>query len=206
MQLVTHRPADDGSQQRFAELGDLGDRRDAVRMQLVGGDRAHPPQSPHRQRVQEFQLVIRRYQQQPVRFSFLAGDLGEELRAGHPDGDGQTDPFAHVGAQLRADLYRCAGNPEQSADIEKGLVDRERLHDRRAIAKHLEHRVAGLGVGAHARRHHHGVRAHPPRLRAAHRGAHAVGLGFIACRQHDAATDDTGRPRRPGSSRCSTEA
>ena len=34
------------------------------------------------------------------------------------------------------------------------------------------------------------MRAYPARLRAAHRGAHAVGLGFVARGQHDTATDD----------------
>jgi hypothetical protein len=56
--------------------------------------------------------------------------------------------------------------------------------------KDLEHRGAGLRVGLHARRHDERVRAQLSSLASAHRGAHAVGLGFVACREHDATADD----------------
>jgi hypothetical protein len=50
---------------------------------------------------------------------------------------------AYVGAQPCRDLDRCTGDPPQPADVEKRLVDREWLHERAAIAKHLEDVVAG---------------------------------------------------------------
>lgn len=162
----------------------------AVGVQLVGGHRAHTPQPAHRQRMQKCQFPIRRHQEQSVGLGLLAGDLGEELSPGHSDGDGQADLLTHVGAQPRRDLDRGPAEPAQPADIEERLVHRERFHHRCAMAKHREHRLAGPGVCAHPRRHHHGVWTQPARLSATHRGAHAVGLGLVAGRQHDSAADD----------------
>ena len=163
-------------------------------MQLVGGHRAHAPQPAHRQRMQEGQLLIGRNKQQPIGFGFLTGHFREEFRAGDPDGDGQADVVADVGAQPCCDLDRCAGDPAQPADVEKRLVDRERLHDRGAIAEHLEHVITGPRIGAHPGRHHHGVRTEAPCLRTAHRGAHTVGLGLVAGRQYHPAADDHRAP------------
>jgi hypothetical protein len=50
----------------------------------------------------------------------------------------------------------------------------------------------------HPRRDDHGVRAQRPRLPAAHRGAHAAGLGLVARGEHHPSADDdraTPQPR-----------
>ena len=95
-------------QHGLAELGDVGDGLDAVRVQLVGGHRADAPQPAHRQRMQEGQLSTGRNQQQAVGLGFLAGHLGEELRPRDADGDRQADPVAHVG---------CAAAPRSATGV-----------------------------------------------------------------------------------------
>ena len=140
--------------------------------------------------MQEGQLAIGRNQQQAIGFGLLAGDLGQELRPGDADGDRQADAVAHRRAQVRGDLHGGAGHPPQSRDIEERLVHAQRLDDRRGVVEDLEHRLAGRRVCRHTRRHDDGVRAQCPRLTATHCGAHTVGLGFIARRQHDATADE----------------
>ena len=125
-----------------------------------------------------------------------------------PDGDGQADLRRAPRARSRTAISRgVPDDPPQPADVEEGLVDREALDQRRGVVEHLEHGLAGLGVGREAGRHHDGVRAQRAGLAAAHGGAHAAGLGLVAGGQHDAAADDH-RPARAGagSSRCSTDA
>ena len=146
----------------LAEFGDIGDRLDAVRVQLLRGLDADAPQPAHRQRVQERQLPVGRYQQQPVGLGLLAGDLGQELGAGDADGDRQADAVADLGAQPRGDLDRRARHPAQPDDVEEGLVDRQRFDHGRGVVEHLEHRVAGLAstpTSAAARRSRAGTAA-----------------------------------------------
>ena len=62
------------------------------------------------------------------------------------------------------DLHRRARHPAQPADVEEGLVDRQRLDQGRGVAEHLEHRVAGRAstpTSAVARRRRAGTAAAP---------------------------------------------
>ena len=93
-------------------------------------------------------------------------------------------------AQAGGDLDRGAGDAPQAADVEERLVDRQPLDERRGVVEHLEHRLAGVGVGLEPRRHDDGVGAQPPGLAPAHRRAHAERLGLVAGGEHDAAADD----------------
>ena len=68
--------------------------------------------------------------------------------------------------------------------------------------EHLEHGLAGLGVGRHPGRHDDGVRAQPPGLAPAHGRAHPERLGLVARGQHDAAADD----HRPAAQRAGRRA
>ena len=73
--------------------------------------------------------------------------------------------------------------------------------------EHREHRLAGLGVGRHPRRDHDRLRAQPAGLRSAHRGADAVAPWPRSWPpERRPPPTITGRPRRRGSSRCSTDA
>ena len=138
------------------------------------------------QRVEERQLLVGRDHEQAVGLGHAARHLGEELRAGHADGDGQADLLADVAPQPHGDLGGRSRHPPQAAHVEEGLVDRQPFDQRRGVLEHLEHRLAGLGVGRHAGRDHDGPGAQPPGQRAAHRRADAEGPGLVAGRQHHA--------------------
>ena len=74
------------------------------------------------------------------------------------------------------------------------------------VLEHLEDGLARLDVGGEARRDDDRMRAEPPRLPLAHRGADPERLRLVARREDDAAADDDGPPAQPRSSRCSTDA
>ena len=67
--------------------------------------------------------------------------------------------------QLARDLQRRALEPLHPTRVQERLVDRDPLHVGRRLLEHLEHRLARLRVGLHARRHHHGVGTEPLRER-----------------------------------------
>ena len=129
-------------------------------------------------------------EEQPVGLGHAAGHLGQELGAGDPDGDGQPDVGQHLRPQPAGDLDRRPGDPPEAADVEERLVDRQPLDERRGVAEHLEHGLAGVGVGREPGPHDDRVRAQPQRLAPAHGRAHAVRLGLVAGGEHDAAADD----------------
>jgi hypothetical protein len=126
-----------------------------------------------------------------------ARHLREELRPRDADGDREPDFVAHAPAEPRGDLGCVAREPLEAADVEEGLVDREPLDDRRRVLEHLEHRLARLRVGGHARPDHDRVRAQAPRLAAAHRRADAVRLRLVAGGEDDPAADDDRAPAQP---------
>ena len=130
------------------------------------------------------------HDEQPVGLGHGAGDLGQELGAGDADADRQAHPFAHRAAQTDGDLGRRAGRAPQPAHVEERLVDRDAFDERRRVVEHLEHRLAGGGVGGQVRFDEDGVGAQPPGDRPAHRGAHAVRPRLVAGAHHHAHADD----------------
>ena len=190
VELPAGRPPHHRDEQRLVEPGHLADGRDPDGVEPGGGDPAHPPQPLDREGMEEAELLVRRHHEQAVRLRDPARDLGEELRPRHADRDRQADALEHVPAQPRGDLGRRAGEPPQPANVEERLVDREPLDQRGRVLEHLEHGLAGLGVGRHPRLDDHRVRAEPARTGAAHRGADAVRLRLVAGREDDAASDD----------------
>ena len=147
-----------------------------------------------------------RHDEQPVGLGHGAGDLGQELGAGDADADRQAHPFAHRAAQPDGDLRRRARRAPQPAHVEERLVDRDAFDERRRVVEHLEHRLAGGGVGGQVRFDEDGVGAQPPGDRPAHGGAHAVRPGLVAGAHHHARADDHRAAAQLGWSRCSTEA
>jgi hypothetical protein len=117
------RHAEHRHEGRLAQPGHPPDRHDSALAELAGGDRPDAPQLLDRQRVEKLEFAVGRHEQQPVGLRDAAGDLREELGAGHPDRDGQPDPLAHLAAQPRGDLDGRAVDPPQPADVEERLVD-----------------------------------------------------------------------------------
>jgi hypothetical protein len=78
----------------------------------------------------------------------------------------------------------------EPAHVEKRLVDRQALDDRRRVFEHREHRLARFAVGLEARRDDDRVRTQALGLPAAHRRSHATGLRLVAGGEHDTRPDD----------------
>ena len=76
-----------------------------------------------------------RHDEQPVGLGDAARHLGEELGAGHADGDGQADLARARGGEAGGDLERRARHPPQPTDVEERLVDRDALDQRRRVAR-----------------------------------------------------------------------
>jgi hypothetical protein len=194
MEVATRGRPEHRHQRPLGQRRHVGHGPDAAVGQLAGRDPPDPPQAPHRQRVEEGQLVGRRDHQQAVGLGHLAGHLGQELGARHAHRDREPHPLAHLAPQPGGDVGRRPGQAPQAADVEEGLVDRQGLDQRRGVVEDGERGLAGLRVGRHPRRDHHRRRAQPPGLGPAHRRAHAARLGLVARRQHDPAADDDRPP------------
>ena len=89
---------------------DLADGRDAAIVELCGGHRPDAPEPLDRERVEEGRLAVGRHDQQTVGLGDPARHLGEELGAGHADGDRQTRPARARRCRNRAAI--SAGVPE----------------------------------------------------------------------------------------------
>src|SRR6266851_5296452 len=81
-----------------------------------------------------------------------------------------------------------------AAEVEKGLVDRHRLDDRRELSHLGAHGAPDLAVFRHVRADHDPVRTGGQRLEHRHCRAHAIKAGDVAAGEHDptgtAANDD----------------
>ena len=115
VEVPARRPAEHRDERRLGELGDLADGRDPPVAELVGGHRPDAPEPLDRERVEEGQLAVGRHHQQAVGLGHAARHLGEELRPGHADRDGQADPLADLAPQPHGDLGRRARDPPQPA-------------------------------------------------------------------------------------------
>ena len=190
VQMAARRQPEHRHQRGLGQTGDFADRRDAPGVQLGGGLRPHAPQALDRQGVQEAELVVGGDDQEAVGLGHAARHLGEELGACDAHRDRQADLLAHPLPQPHRDLLRRPRHAAQATDIEERLVDGEALDQRCGVLEDGKHGLAGVGVGRHAGPDHDGVRTQSPRWAAAHRCAHAEGLGLIAGGQDHAAADD----------------
>ena len=198
VEVPARRPAEHRDQRRLGQPGHLAHRGDAAAAQLGRGDRADPPEALDREGMEELELALRVDDEQAVGLGHAARHLGEELGPGHAHGYGQPNALGDLPAQPHCDLASRARDPPQPADVEERLVDRQALDQGCGLVEHLEHRLAGLRVGRHARLHDNRPRAQPARLGAAHGRTNPERLGLIAGGEHDAPADDDGTPAQAG--------
>ena len=158
-------------------------------------------------RMEERELVVGRNDEQAVGLRDAARDLREELRPRHAHRDAQADLLEHSPPQPRGDLGRRPGEALEAADVEERLVDRHPLDERRRVLEDLEHRLARFRVGRHP-----GLDHAPRAGTACAPGGRPSPCGCrtpwprSSRRARPSAPTITGRPRRRGSSRCSTDA
>ncbi len=159
-------------------------------MELGGRDAANAPETLDGERMEEAEFVVGRYDEEAVRLRDRARDLREEFRASDAHGDRKPDLVEDSAPEPGCDLGRRACESLEPSDVEERLVDRKALHERRRVLEECEDGLARLGVGRHSRGNDDGLRAESAGLVAAHRRLDAVGLRFVAGREHDTPTDD----------------
>ena len=118
----------------------------------------------------------------------IGRDLCQKLVVAEPDRDGDADLVFDAFLEARqGQRRRRVVHPLRAGQVEKSLVDRERLDRRRQRQHQLAHFASDAHILRHVRRDDHGVRAGLQRLEHRHRRAHAERARDIACRRHDAA-------------------
>ncbi len=122
---------------------------------------AHSPDAPHGQRRQEGRdLPPRaRHDRQTVGLVQVAGQLGKELVGCYADGRGQPRFLSDLFADGPGDFEPRAEQVVDAADVEKGLVNRQRLHQGGEAFKDAEYVSGNLAVALPVHRQEDGVRA-----------------------------------------------
>jgi hypothetical protein len=166
----------------------LANLRDAVARQPLGQGGADAPDQPDRLGAEELGRFSAPDDREAARLVEIGGDLGEELVVAEPDRDGDADLALDAAGQLHHRMRRRAAVQQLGAgQVEKGLVDREWLNQRRRLAHERPHRAADGAILRHVGADDDGIRTGLERLEHRHRGAHAVEPRDVAAGEDDAA-------------------
>jgi hypothetical protein len=118
----------------------------------------------------------------------IGGDLGQELVVGEADRDGDADLLLDpAGKTDEGDRRAGMVQPLGAGEVEEGLVDRDRLDQRRQLQHEPPHLAADTAVFVDVGRDHHRVRARLEGLEHGHGRANAEGARHVAGGRHDAA-------------------
>ena len=191
-------------------LGDGGQvphRHHPEGVQAPGGGRAHPPQGPHRHRVEEGQLLVGQdHHDARARAGALGGEhrlggprrqLGQQLGPGHAHGAVEVQVVAHRLADGPGHVGGWAEEAAGPGDVEEGLVEGDALDHRSEAVEHRVEVLAHLRVAGEAARQEDGVRAAAPGLDRRHGRVDAEGARLVGAGGHDARVRRR-RPRSPG--------
>ncbi|MCY1534368.1 hypothetical protein D9M68_697380 [compost metagenome] len=170
--------------------------------QLGRGDLADPVDAIDRQRGDEGIDRRRADHEQAVGLVPVAGDLGDELARPHAGRNGHADLVAHALADFFGNAGGAAGMARAEADVEVGLVQRQRFDqpgvfavDRKDLARHL-------AILVHGRAQDQQIRAVLERLRRRHGRAHAERTRFVvAGGDHPAPVGRAAHGHRPAAQR-----
>ena len=150
----------------------------------LGGALAHPPQGLDRQRMKERDYPVGRDDEQPVGLAPGRSQLRHEFGGRDPDRAGELLLVPDPRADPLGDLHRAPEPPPRSAHVEKGLVERERLHERGDGTKDLHDPGRRLAIAAEPRGDHHRLRAQPAGAHHRHRASYAELTSLVGGRQH----------------------
>ena len=175
---------------------EIPDRLDPEVAQHRRGLLAHAPQARDRQRCEERGLVARWHDDEPVRLAQVRADLRDELGGRHADRCGEP----HLGVDRVLDRARdrlpVTEQLTRPGDVEKRLVDRDRLDGRREPPEDRHHLAARLLVAAAVDWQEDPLGAQAAGGPQRHRRVDAELAGLVACGTDDAplvgsaATDD----------------
>ena len=165
----------------------IADRVESVLGQRLGKLRPHAVQEAGGLVRQEFFGLLGREHRKAAGLVEFAGGLGEELVGRQADRDRHAHLFFHLQRQARqARRRRQAVQTLGAGQVQIGLVDRHRLHQRRQRVHPRTDGPARLVILGKVRGHDHRVRAEFQRLEHRHGGAHAVKPRLVTAGRHNA--------------------
>ncbi len=175
------------AEERARLLAQVKARVDAERVHPGRGLRANAVELAHRQPLHESRSHAGRDDEQPVRLAMVGGQLGEELVVGHPGGRGQAGFLPDGGADF---LGNGSGGPavqQGRGHVEAGLVQRQRLDQRRVAGEDGMHLPRHRLIDLEARPDEHQPGAAPPGGDGGHGRMHPKSPRLVAGGRHHAA-------------------
>ena len=142
-------------------MGDVGHGAQPQSLQRLLRAIADTPQGSDRQLVKETDHLGLRHDEQPVRFGKTRCQLCDELGGGHPDRAGDALLISDRVADPLADLTGRTQPASSAGHVEEGLVQRQRLDDRRHAGEDRHDGTGDALVAGVVRSHHRGLRTQP---------------------------------------------
>jgi hypothetical protein len=128
----------------LSEAGEIADRGESESVQDLERPRADSPELLQTERMEEGLDLPGSHDGPAAGLAEVRGDLGHELDRRDADGGREAGARPDLRGDLHGDLLGGAENPLGPGEIEKGLVERERLDERRVMGEHV-HDLAGHG-------------------------------------------------------------
>ena len=179
-------------------LGELADGVDPHGRKPGTSHRADAPNQPDRQRIEKLPLLPDRDDDQPVGLGNLRCDLGQVLRAGHADRDGQADLVLDPAANRRRNADGRTEQGDRASDVEERLVNRDAFNQRREVVKDRHDLIAEALVLVKVAADEAQGRTQLAGSASRHPAADAERARFVRGGQHDATAD---RDRNPAQGR-----
>jgi hypothetical protein len=122
----------------------------------------------------------------PVRFAVIGGELRQKFVVGDAGGGVEAGHLLDLGADRERDVAGQRNVLEVFGDVEVGLVERERLDDRRVLGEDLADLLRDRLVDREARLHEDQVGTLPLRRHRWHGRPDSELASFVAGCRHDA--------------------
>src|SRR5258706_820475 len=168
-------------------LREVADGAKTPALEQLARLRADGPPARELERREERGLATGSAAHQAVGLAQIRADLRAELVGRDANGDDQSELRTHLRLQVLRDLHRATEQMLGGGHVEEGLVERDRLHQRRPDEEQRHDRVRCLLIGLAVTRHEDPVRAQTARDAQRHRGAHSESARLVLRGTHHGA-------------------
>ena len=175
------------SEQWIGQRRQVADRAHANALEAERGGRAATWELGQRQGRQESRFLARGDYDQAARFAQLGGDLGDQLAAGHPDTEVQAAARLDLVPESEGNRLRRPHQRFLAGQVQVGLVQRDRLDERRVAVEDPEDRLRGLAIGGEVAGHEDRGGAEAAGPAEGHRRPHPEGARLVRGGGHHAA-------------------
>lgn len=182
MQVTPGGPAEDLLQVAHVSVRQRTHVLDPPPGQDLLSPRAHAPQGPDRQQVEEVLRGAGRHKKQPIGLGVGRGELGDELGGGDAHRGRNAHTTTDLGTDPPADGHWRAHAAPGPGNVQEGLVDAHLLQNRGDLRQDGHDLRGDLGVEAVAHGQDHGLGAASGGLGHGHRRGDAEGAGLIGGR------------------------